>query len=218
MTGAFEPAPNPRAAARKASMEPAPRRKRSRQARALRQARACERAARHRHERVVRDEDFAHLYAPGFGRPSIPPSVMVRAMSRTTHDRASDAETSRRTRLDFNLAFDAADQAVAITCPAGQRPATDRRSATTRLAGAAVHFPRRAVRAMPAAGLLSRPPAALPVRFRTDRVHQVVGRIDAAKRLGERSAVEYVSRHDLHPRRQDCASSLPGVRARHRTQ
>ena len=116
----------------------------------------------------MRDEDFAHLYAPGFGRPSIPPSVTVRAMSRTTRDRASDAETSRRTRLDFNLAFDAADQAVAITCPAGQRPAT-------------------------------------------------VGRIDAAKRLGERSAVEYVSRHDLHPRRQDCASSLPGVPARHRT-
>ena len=117
---------------------------------------------------MVREEDFAHLYAPGFGRPSIPPSVMVRAMSRTTHDRTSDAETSRRTRLDFNFAFDAADQAGAITCPAGQRPAT-------------------------------------------------VGRIDAAKRLGERSAVEYVSRHDLHPRRQDCASSLPGVPARHRT-
>ncbi len=55
--------------------------------------------ADHGHE-VVTDEDFAHLYAEGKGRPSVPPSVMVRAMLCATHDRTSDAETSRRTRVD----------------------------------------------------------------------------------------------------------------------
>ena len=59
-----------------------------------------ERLADHGHE-VIADEDFAHLYAEGKGRPSIPPSVMVRAMLCATHDRmSSDAETSRRTRVD----------------------------------------------------------------------------------------------------------------------
>jgi transposase len=51
-------------------------------------------------EEIVRDEDFAHLYAQGKGRPSIPPSVMIRAMLCATHDRTCDAETSRRTRVD----------------------------------------------------------------------------------------------------------------------
>jgi uncharacterized tellurite resistance protein B-like protein len=58
-----------------------------------------ERLADHGDE-VISDEDFAHLYAPGKGRPSVPPSVMVRAMLCATHDRTSDAETSRRTRVD----------------------------------------------------------------------------------------------------------------------
>jgi len=58
-----------------------------------------ERLADHGHE-VVADDDFAHLYAKRMGRPSIPPSVMVRAMLCATHDRTSDAETSRRTRVD----------------------------------------------------------------------------------------------------------------------
>jgi hypothetical protein len=58
-----------------------------------------ERLADHGHE-VISDEDFAHLYAQGKGRPSVPPSVMVRAMMCATHDRTSDAETSRRTRVD----------------------------------------------------------------------------------------------------------------------
>jgi hypothetical protein len=57
-----------------------------------------ERLADHGHE-VIADEDFAHLYAEGKGRPSVPPSVMVRAMLCATHDRTSDAETSRRTRV-----------------------------------------------------------------------------------------------------------------------
>ena len=58
-----------------------------------------ERLADHGHE-LISDEDFAHLYAEGKGRPSVPPSVMVRAMLCATHDRTSDAETSRRTRVD----------------------------------------------------------------------------------------------------------------------
>jgi hypothetical protein len=59
-----------------------------------------ERLADHGHE-VFGDDDFAGLYSDGMGRPSIPPSVMVRAMLCATHDRTpSDAETSRRTRVD----------------------------------------------------------------------------------------------------------------------
>ena len=58
------------------------------------------RLADHGHE-VVSDDDFAHLYSERKGRPSIPPSVMVRAMLCATHDHiTSDAETSRRTRVD----------------------------------------------------------------------------------------------------------------------
>ncbi len=58
------------------------------------------RLADHGHE-IVNDDDFAHLYSQRQGRPSIPPSVMVRAMLCATHDRiTSDAETSRRTRVD----------------------------------------------------------------------------------------------------------------------
>lgn len=58
-----------------------------------------ERLADHGHE-IVSDDDFAHLYSERKGRPSIPPSVMVRAMLCATHDKTSDAETSRRTRVD----------------------------------------------------------------------------------------------------------------------
>lgn len=58
-----------------------------------------ERLADHGHE-VVTDSDFAHCYAKGVGRPSIPPSVMMRAVLCATHDHTSDAETSRRTRVD----------------------------------------------------------------------------------------------------------------------
>ena len=59
-----------------------------------------ERLAEHGHE-IFGDDDFAELYSSRMGRPSIPPSVMVRAMLCATHDRTpSDAETSRRTRVD----------------------------------------------------------------------------------------------------------------------
>ena len=59
-----------------------------------------ERLADHGHE-IVSDDEFAHLYSQGQGRPSIPPSVMIRALLCATHDRlCSDRETSRRTRVD----------------------------------------------------------------------------------------------------------------------
>lgn len=49
------------------------------------------------------DDDFAHLYAPSMGRPSIPPSITVRTLLLATNDRTpSDAETSRRTRVDLD--------------------------------------------------------------------------------------------------------------------
>lgn len=70
-----------------------------------------ERLAEHGHE-IVCDEDFAELYADGKGRPSIPPSVMVRALMCATQDRTSDRETSRRTRvdLDWKAAMGVADE------------------------------------------------------------------------------------------------------------
>src|SRR6266540_2702285 len=58
-----------------------------------------ERLADHGHE-IVTDSDFAHCYSPDKGRPSIPPSVMMRTVLCATHDRTSDAETSRRSRVD----------------------------------------------------------------------------------------------------------------------
>lgn len=60
-----------------------------------------ERLADHGDE-IVCDDDFADLYASGRGRPSIPPSVMVRAMLCATHDRTSDRESARRTRVDLD--------------------------------------------------------------------------------------------------------------------
>ncbi len=60
-----------------------------------------ERLADHGHE-IVADDDYAGLYANAMGRPSVPPSVMVRAMLCATHDRCSDREASRRTRVDMD--------------------------------------------------------------------------------------------------------------------
>lgn len=49
------------------------------------------------------DDDYAHLYAPTMGRPSIPPSIMLRALLLATYERTrSDAEISRNTRVDLD--------------------------------------------------------------------------------------------------------------------
>ena len=60
-----------------------------------------ERLGDHGHE-VVADDDFVGMYALGRGRPSVPPSVMVRALLCATHDRTSDRESARRTRVDLD--------------------------------------------------------------------------------------------------------------------
>lgn len=59
-----------------------------------------ERLAEHGHE-IVTDDDYADLYKQ-VGRPSVPPSVMIRALLCATHDRCSDREASRRTRVDLD--------------------------------------------------------------------------------------------------------------------
>ena len=53
-------------------------------------------------DQIVADDDFAVMYADRRGRPSVPPSVMVRALLCATHDRTSDRETARRTRVDLD--------------------------------------------------------------------------------------------------------------------
>lgn len=60
-----------------------------------------ERLADHGHE-VVCDDDFVGLYVVGRGRPSVAPSVMVRALLCATHDRTSDRESARRSRVDLD--------------------------------------------------------------------------------------------------------------------
>lgn len=51
---------------------------------------------------LIRDEDFAGLYSPGKGRPSIPPSVLMKALLLSTKDGTSDRESARRTRADLD--------------------------------------------------------------------------------------------------------------------
>lgn len=51
---------------------------------------------------LIKDEDFAHLYAQGKGRPSIPPSVLMKALLLATKDGTSDRESARRTRADLD--------------------------------------------------------------------------------------------------------------------
>jgi transposase len=60
--------------------------------------------ARHGDE-VVTDQDFAECYAAGKGRPSIPPSILMRACLLALHDDTSDRETARRCRADLDWKF-----------------------------------------------------------------------------------------------------------------
>jgi transposase len=53
-------------------------------------------------DQLVTDEDFADCYAPpGRGRPSIPPSILMRAVLLALHDGTSDRESARRVRMDL---------------------------------------------------------------------------------------------------------------------
>src|SRR5215211_8388181 len=50
---------------------------------------------------LFRDEDFAALYCPDNGRPSVPPSLLATALLLQTYDRVSDEEA--QARADFAL-------------------------------------------------------------------------------------------------------------------
>ena len=59
------------------------------------------RLAAHGHEIVV-DEDFASCYVEGKGRPSIPPSLLMRAVLCQIRDDVSDREAARRAAKDLD--------------------------------------------------------------------------------------------------------------------
>jgi transposase len=50
---------------------------------------------------LFRDEDFAALYCPDNGRPSVPPSLLATALVLQTHDGASDEEAKQRAAYDL---------------------------------------------------------------------------------------------------------------------
>ena len=50
--------------------------------------------------RLFRDEDFASLYCPDNGRPSVPPSLLAVALLLKAHDKVSDEECVERANFD----------------------------------------------------------------------------------------------------------------------
>lgn len=64
-------------------------------------------------EEVISDEDFAECYAKGKGRPSIPPSLLMKAVLCQIRDDVSDREAARRAAKDLDwkraLGLDAHD-------------------------------------------------------------------------------------------------------------
>jgi transposase len=50
--------------------------------------------------RLFRDEDFATLYCPDNGRPSVPPSLLAVALLLKAHDKVSDEESVERANFD----------------------------------------------------------------------------------------------------------------------
>ena len=50
--------------------------------------------------RLFRDDDFAPLYCPDNGRPSVPPSLLALALLLKAHDKVSDEETVERANFD----------------------------------------------------------------------------------------------------------------------
>jgi transposase len=51
---------------------------------------------------LIRDEDFAGCYSAGMGRPSIPPSLLMRAVLLQLRDDVSDREAARRAAKDLD--------------------------------------------------------------------------------------------------------------------
>jgi hypothetical protein len=52
---------------------------------------------------LFRDEDFAELYCPNNGRPSVPPSLLATALVLQTYDGVSDEEAKQRTDYELRL-------------------------------------------------------------------------------------------------------------------
>jgi len=52
--------------------------------------------------RLISDEDFADCYSPGMGRPSIPPSLLMKAVLLQVRDDVSDREAARRAAKDLD--------------------------------------------------------------------------------------------------------------------
>lgn len=53
-------------------------------------------------DELIRDDDFADCYSAGIGRPSIPPSLLMRAVLLQLRDQASDREAARRAAKDLD--------------------------------------------------------------------------------------------------------------------
>ena len=53
-------------------------------------------------DEIIRDEDFASCYAEGRGRPSIPPSLLMKAVLCQIRDDVSDREAARRAAKDLD--------------------------------------------------------------------------------------------------------------------
>src|SRR5207244_5597633 len=51
---------------------------------------------------LISDDDFVGLYALNRGRPSIPPSLMMRGLLLAVKDDTSDRESARRSRVDLD--------------------------------------------------------------------------------------------------------------------
>jgi transposase len=65
--------------------------------------------------KLFRDEDFAGMYCPGNGRPSVAPSLLATALLLQTHDGVSDEEA--KARADYDLRWK-----VALGIEVGARP------------------------------------------------------------------------------------------------
>ena len=52
-------------------------------------------------DELFRDEDFAKLYCPNNGRPSVPPSLLATALVLQAYDGVSDEEATRRAAFDL---------------------------------------------------------------------------------------------------------------------
>lgn len=65
--------------------------------------------------KLFRDEDFAEIYCPDNGRPSVAPSLLANALLLQTHDKVSDEEA--KARADYDLRWK-----VALGIEVDERP------------------------------------------------------------------------------------------------